>query len=660
MKENKRAGRADIDIDTVAGVGSKTFTEGGFTLVEVLVGMFILGATMIPTSRVFTGGVGASAFAARQSEAVALASGELSKVQSSTYSAVGFYGSQVSKAEVSYPWYTPGQGGSSYVYLGSNPPSGYDPLLVPVYPTQVGNASFTVATYIDWANAEVPGGTGGITTDYQAYKEASVSVRWYQAGTQSGIVSQSTIIYSGAQGVYNGPGGASGSSPSPSSSGSGGSQSGSPSAPATLSAAKATGPSGSSTIDVTWSGGSVPASSTSSTSNQSGYYVVEYSANINDLPSAYTSGTGAMPSVSGVAASPHQLATATNYQIGGLAPGVTYYIEVIAFGAGGQSWATSGIIAQATTSASASSPSSSGPSSYTSNGCGQTQESLLASPTPEITAGSTANIYYLDDTAFSGGEVLVNGSVDSNVTIQTVTTSTNRQSLVAVDNCGGSPPNPDNPTATGPGSSGGYESILSFQVPSNVVNGDTVTIRANDGDGNYDTYTWQVGQNEQTDGNCNQSSTTSCNDNGNENENDGCSIISLTVTGASSANTGKTYLTSNGLMSENLDLATGLIGCQNGTVQVSASPVGSSLSDPGSPYTLTLQSSANAQAGSSASSSQGAQFVGTVYSAGQSGWVTGQHLFNVVYDGSDVGVSASILVCAWMPPSERSSSQNEC
>ncbi len=634
---------------------TKASTDGGFTLVEVLVGMFILGATLIPTSRVFTGGVGASAFAARQSEAVALASGALSKVQSSIYSAVGFYGSQVSQAEASYPWYTPGQGGSSYVYLGSNPPSGYDPLLAPVYSAQVGNTSFTVATYIDWANAEVPNGSGGVTTDYQAYKEASVSVRWYQAGAQSGVVSQSTIVYPGAQGAYNGPGGTSSSS-----TGSGSSQPGSPNPPTTLSAVKATGTSGSNTINVTWSGGSVPNSPTSSTSTQSGYYVVEYSANINDLPSAYTSGNGTMPPVTGVAASPHQLPTATSYQIGGLAPGITYYMEVIAFGAGGQSWATSGIV-QATTSGSSGHTSSPlPPSGSSASGCGQTQESLLASPTPEITAGSTATAYYLDDTAFSGGEVLVNGSVDSNVAVQVITTTLNRQSLVPVDNCGGSPPNPDDPTGTGPGSSGGYEAMLSFQVPSSVVNGDTVTIKANDGDGNYDTYTWQVGQNEQGNGDCNQTSTTSCNDNGNANESSGCSIISLTATGASSANTGKTYLTQNGLMSENLDLAASAVGCQNGTIQVSASPVGSSSSDPGSPYMLTLQSSANAQAGSSASASQGAQFVGTVYSAGQSGWVTGQHLFNVVYDGSGAGVSASILVCPWMPYSERSSSQNEC
>ncbi|MHB8263541.1 MAG: type IV pilus modification PilV family protein [Acidimicrobiales bacterium] len=536
--------------------------EGGFTLVEVLIGMLIMGATLVPLSNVFTGGVSAAAFAARQSDAVALASGALSKAQSVSYADVGFYASQISQAEASYPWYMPDQGGGSYVYLGSKPSSGYNPLLVPVRTSTVGTGSYDVATVIVWANAEVPAASGGIATDYQAYKQVSVTVRWYRADRLSGSVTESTIVYPGAQSQYSGPGGASASG-----SGSGGGQPGTPTIPSTLDATTATGTAGSSEVDVTWSGGSVPGSSTTSGSGsssgagQSGYYVVEWSTNLDGLPAAYASGTGGLPASSGVAASPHQLATASSYQVGGLAPGTTYYMEVIAFGAGGQSWSTSGIV-QATTKEST--------SAETSTGTG-------------------------------------NGSSSSN--------------------------------GTGTGTSAGSGSSSSGSMPTGS-NGS----------------------------NCNQSSSVSCNGNGNgdsgpsdpSDQNGGCSVISLTVTGASSANTGKTYLTPNGLMSENLDLSVSLTGCQDDAIEVSASPVDSSTSDPGSPYVLSLQAAGHANGTPGSAASQGAQVAGTVYSAGQSGWVTGQHLFNVVYDNHSAGVSASMIVCPWMPPSQRSSSQSEC
>jgi len=145
------------------------------------------------------------------------------------------------------------------------------------------------------------------------------------------------------------------------------------------------------------------------------------------------------------------------------------------------------------------------------NDCGQHQESLLASPSATAVPGGQVSIYYLDDTEFSTAEVLIDSVADASIAVSASNVSPGSVELNAVDTCGGSPPNPDQPEgyqlsggssgsgslptsgpAPGLGGRPGYEEELSFGIPSDLASGSTVTIRAHDGDGDYDAYTWTV------------------------------------------------------------------------------------------------------------------------------------------------------------------------
>jgi hypothetical protein len=127
-----------------------------------------------------------------------------------------------------------------------------------------------------------------------------------------------------------------------------------------------------------------------------------------------------------------------------------------------------------------------------------------------------------------------------------------------------------------------------------------------------------------------------------------CSLGSFTVMGQTSGNTGKTYLNPDGTMSENLTLVLDTSGSCSGPFSVFASPVDSDTADPGAPYPLPVASAG--------------QWSGVVDSAGQSGWALGEHSFVVELNGSPVSppVAQTFLVCSYLPPSERSSSQNQC
>lgn len=127
-----------------------------------------------------------------------------------------------------------------------------------------------------------------------------------------------------------------------------------------------------------------------------------------------------------------------------------------------------------------------------------------------------------------------------------------------------------------------------------------------------------------------------------------CSLGSFTVMGQTSGNTGKTYLNPDGTMSEDLTLALDTTGSCPGPYSVMAEPSGTTTADPGAPYVLPTASSG--------------QWIGTVPSAGETGWALGEHSFVVMFDGSPVSppVGQTFLVCAYLPPSEQSSSQNQC
>ncbi|MCL4422190.1 MAG: hypothetical protein M1115_03300 [Actinobacteria bacterium] len=142
-------------------------------------------------------------------------------------------------------------------------------------------------------------------------------------------------------------------------------------------------------------------------------------------------------------------------------------------------------------------PTSPGPGGNPPNGsstCGQAQEALLANPSPAGSAypAELLSIYYIDESAMSSVEVLVDDALDVSVSAS-VTPAPLPSPVEPTDDCGGSPPNADDPPSeSSQGPQRAYVSLIVLDVPTALLAGETITIRVNDGDGNFDAYTWTV------------------------------------------------------------------------------------------------------------------------------------------------------------------------
>jgi adhesin/invasin len=121
-------------------------------------------------------------------------------------------------------------------------------------------------------------------------------------------------------------------------------------------------------------------------------------------------------------------------------------------------------------------------------GCGTTGhcESLLADPSPaqgaQVTPGQTMTIAYMDDSPIGDGTKYKKPSVSLNGQLLPLTvTSTSGYPQNYVDTWGGS-------TSTA------YESLLTFQVPAGLANGQySFLVTIFDGDGDGDQWAWNVG-----------------------------------------------------------------------------------------------------------------------------------------------------------------------
>jgi len=123
-----------------------------------------------------------------------------------------------------------------------------------------------------------------------------------------------------------------------------------------------------------------------------------------------------------------------------------------------------------------------------------------------------------------------------------------------------------------------------------------------------------------------------------------CSVGSFTI---STKTSGKTYLANKtGAMTENIGLSVNVTGSCSASITVASSGT-NGAADPGSPYPLSGPSS-------------GGQWSGTIASSGSTAWTLGTHTMTVYVNGSAISLSHGLLVCAYMPPGQRSPSPTSC
>lgn len=287
--------------------------------------MAVFGITLIPSTGIFFGGMQDAAVSNVRSDAVGVAASTLAQVRALPYNLVGFYSSQSSYVSACPSAVTP-CAGQATVDLGSGtaPAGSFTPVSPP--PT-IGATTFSVTTYLTWADSSVPTGTcsAGSAVCSQAYKEATVVVSWGGRNLLAGTVIESTLVYPGGQGLYTAAGGAhQGGNSCP----------GTPSPPTGVAASPATNMNdspdpGEYEVNVTWN----PVA----TASEPCHFVIDTAPTNADLPATCASAPG-----SSVQASSWQPGTAASYTVtSGLSPGTQYFFAVIAYNSDGSQCAMS-------------------------------------------------------------------------------------------------------------------------------------------------------------------------------------------------------------------------------------------------------------------------------------------------------------------------------
>jgi prepilin-type N-terminal cleavage/methylation domain-containing protein len=290
--------------------------DGGFTLVEILVALVILGIVLAALGPVFYGALRATSMTNQRSVANGLAVAANEQLRSVPYNQVGYVTSAAVPPSVAVPTLCTGQNPVLLTDV-TTPIPATNTVTVPAQGSPPGAGApvqYTLTRCIYWVDSS-------IAQDTQAYKKSVVTVSWIMQGA-SYQVSQTSALYPGGAAAYTGtPGSTTTTTPPPT-----------PSIPTNV-AAHVDSVNTTNQIDVSW---------TASSPTPASYYIVQYSSTYSG------SGTLASPFTS----SP--LISGTSWPAP-VAPGATYYFQVVAVAADGvtMSAPSSSVqqpIAQATTS----------------------------------------------------------------------------------------------------------------------------------------------------------------------------------------------------------------------------------------------------------------------------------------------------------------------
>lgn len=386
-----------------------------------MVALSVFSVTLVPTSSVFFGGLQAASVSNVRADAVGVAASTLADVQALPYNDVGFYDTQpnyVSSCPASVS-VCAGQPTVDLVHSGDFNGTVPTNAFTPVSTQAVGATTFTVTTYITWANAAVPTGVclASSTTCAGAYPQVTVVISW--GGLTAGSVTESTIVYPGGQGQWTGSGATRGESttcPSP------------PAQPSGVTATSSSTPSDSSSAQVTVSWTPEP------TASEPCYYVVAEATSSSDLPTTSTCSetTGAT-----FQANPWQQGTADSYSVTtGLLWNTTYWFAVVAYSAGGAQCAIGDAELSVTT-----------PSSSSGSTCTVSSLSVTAVP-----SASTAKTY--ENTS---------GNMTDNLNLVASTTGTCSAITVQSELVNSSTQDPGSPYTLTGGSGGQFNDTVASQ-----------------------------------------------------------------------------------------------------------------------------------------------------------------------------------------------------
>jgi prepilin-type N-terminal cleavage/methylation domain-containing protein len=345
--------RREHNPESVTTESADPHREHGFTLVEVIMSMGVIGVTAIPTAGVFMSSFSASAEAVHRDAAVGVATSGLGNIQSLPYAEIGCYADQVGYQAT----YSVGSTTYNTVAIATTTPVGYTPPIVPQRTQTVGAITYTITTNIVWTDASgVLSGDQG--TYANAYKAAYVTATWNESGSTD-TVTESSLVASPTAGPC---------STSNCTSGTG--QSYTPYTPNDLQVVVPSGSAGETELVGSWqvldTFGSCP-----------GYFVVSWSTQAGDTLHPQSSSTDQQ-----VASCPSGYTW--TYTMTGLASGTTYYVWVTSYSPDGSQQESTGAQVSAETSTSSSST------------C--VPESLSVSG---VTSGSTTKTYLKQDGAMS-------------------------------------------------------------------------------------------------------------------------------------------------------------------------------------------------------------------------------------------------------------------
>jgi prepilin-type N-terminal cleavage/methylation domain-containing protein len=289
--------------------------ERGFTLIEVLVALLVLGIVMTALAPAFYGSLKATALTNERSVANGLAVADTEQVRAIPYYEVGYHSTYL-------PATCPNN--SNTVLLDSNvaSPGPFDQL-----PTtqKVGPVTYTMTRCVNWiASSSTTNSTGVIPGSVAAYKQSVVTVSW-TIGITPYSISQTSAIYPGGEGQYSSaqnnypPGGVTSTTAAAA-----------PPVPTGLTATKGISPTNTNTIALSWS---------ESAPTQVANYVVQY----NSVPTGQT-----CPAALAAGSYTSVTSNTIGASVSGLTAGTIYCFQVVAQASGGVASAAS-TVATATT-----------------------------------------------------------------------------------------------------------------------------------------------------------------------------------------------------------------------------------------------------------------------------------------------------------------------
>lgn len=255
-------------------------TDEGFTIIEVVASLGIIAVAFAALTTVFWAGLRTAGVSSVRSRGVAVATRETEAIRAIPYAEVGFYADQTDY-EATFE-------SAPTVTLAPLTPATVTPRLQPTGTVTVGPVTFDVRRHITLVEAR-----DSTTTFSLAYKKTTVLVTWTDDGGGH-TIRQDSIVYPGALGPLT----STTTTAAPS-----------PAVPPTAPVLSPPTPVSESQIDLVWAagggGGAVD------------HFVVERATN-----STFTAG---------FVSSPNQPASATSYQVTGLAPSTTYWFRIRAY-----------------------------------------------------------------------------------------------------------------------------------------------------------------------------------------------------------------------------------------------------------------------------------------------------------------------------------------